>query len=420
MTANFLLDYPGCRELLFQRLGEPPPGRIQLLCGPRQVGKTTLLLELAQRLGNTAVYRAADGPEAQVPGFWERLWDVAAEVAGGQGKAVVLLDEVHLLADWAAKLKGRWDRIKRLRLPIHVVATGSSALLLGAGSRESLAGRFERLTLPHWTASALSDVFGIEPKQAASLVVTMGAYPGAFALRDDLKRWVAYVSDSIIEPAIGRDVMALGSVRRPALLRQVFGMCVASPAQIVSLQKIQGALQDRGALETVRHYLDLLEGAYLVASLPKHYLRPSRRRAAPPKLVVLSNAFLAAADPGGTLAPSSGAGRRFGALVENACLAHAWNCGQRVSYWREEPFEVDGVLEGDWGKWVIEVKTGDFTESDLRGLGIFTQRFAGYRPLVICDHGAQAAARAGIEAITWQDFLLSGPPAGGRGSALAQ
>jgi len=40
-------------------------------------------------------------------------------------------------------------------------------------------------------------------------------------------------------------------------------------------------------------------------------------------------------------------------------LAHAWNSGQVVSYWREEPLEVDGILEGSWGKWAIEVKTGN-------------------------------------------------------------
>ncbi|MCC6215330.1 MAG: AAA family ATPase [Polyangiaceae bacterium] len=58
-----------------------------------------------------------------------------------------MLDDAHLLHDWAARLKGEWDRLRRKRLPVHVVATGSSALHLAHGSRESLAGRFERLTL---------------------------------------------------------------------------------------------------------------------------------------------------------------------------------------------------------------------------------------------------------------------------------
>jgi predicted AAA+ superfamily ATPase len=63
-------------------LDEAPPGRIQLLVGPRQVGKTTLLLEMAASRGRSAIYAAADGPEASVPGFWERLWVRAAETAG--------------------------------------------------------------------------------------------------------------------------------------------------------------------------------------------------------------------------------------------------------------------------------------------------------------------------------------------------
>lgn len=407
---DYRLSYSECRRLLGERISESAPGRIQLLSGPRQVGKTTLLLELASRLGKAAIYAAADGPEAALPGFWERLWVRAVEVAAAQGRAIVLLDEAHLLREWAARLKGEWDRLRRGRVPVHVVATGSSALRLAAGSRESLAGRFERITLIHWSASSLAEVFGISEEEALDAVVRMGAYPGAFGLRSDIARWSAYVRDAILEPAIGRDILALASVRRPALLRQVFGVCASSPAQVVSLQKIQGQLQDAGALETIAHYLTLLEEAYLVAPLGKHSPRASRRRSAPPKLVVLSNAFLAAIDPRGVPDPKTDP-MRFGAWVENACLAHAWNAGQKVSYWREEPLEVDGVFEGSWGSWAIEVKTGQVHAVELRGLLEFTRRHPEYRPLLICAaSGRAAAARAGVQAIPWRDFLLAGPP----------
>src|SRR5439155_25602012 len=122
------LDFLGCRDLLQRRLAEDAPARIQLLAGPRQVGKTTLLLELAERLGDVAIYAAADGPEAALPGFWEGLWSSAEEVLARHRRAVVLLDEAHLLPHWAQRLKGEWDRLRRRRLPTHVVATGSSAL----------------------------------------------------------------------------------------------------------------------------------------------------------------------------------------------------------------------------------------------------------------------------------------------------
>jgi len=227
-------------------------------------------------------------------------------------------------------------------------------------------------------------------------------------LRDDLRRWSAYVRDAILEPAIGRDILVLAAVRRPALLRQVFGIAASSPARIVSLQKIQGQLQDRGALETIVHYLALLEEAFLVAPVPKFSVQAARRRDAPPKLVTLNNALLAAVQPDGVAAAQNPA--TFGAWVENACLAYAWNAGQRIHYWREEPLEVDGVIEGSWGAWAIEVKTGKLQATDLNGLLEFVRRFPRFKPLVVCDAEARAIAeRLGVPATTWQRYLLEGP-----------
>lgn len=410
MENDYRLEYDFCRARLRQRLEEPAPSRIQLLTGPRQVGKTTLLLDLTRELGERALYAAGDSPESTLPGSWERLWADAEERAGSKGSAVLFLDEVQHFNDWAARLKGEWDRLRRHKIALHVVATGSSALRLGAGSRESLAGRFERLSLTHWSASGIARAFRIPPSEAAELFVQRGSYPGALSLRSDHARWSAYVRDAIVEPAIGRDILALADVRRPGLLRQVFAVATSLPAQIVSLQKIQGQLRDAGAMETIVHYLELLKNAYLVAALEKHSDRPARRRAAPPKLVPLNNALLAAVDPRG-IPDSTREPERFGTWVENACLAFAWNSGQQVTYWREEPFEVDGILEGSWGRWAVEVKTGRFDPSRIRGLLEFTRRKPSFRPLVLCEpRERRHVERTGIQAIPWSDFLLNGPP----------
>jgi len=407
-TASLRLSYRDCRELLARRLAERP-ARIQLLGGPRQVGKTTLLLELAEGLGDRALYAAGDAPEAYLPGFWERLWARAEEIGRQDAGCVVLLDEIHFFENWARRLKGEWDRLLRRKTRVHVIATASSALHLGSGSRESLAGRFERVTLAHWTAAAFCEAFRIDADEAAECVVRQGSYPGAFELRGDPARWAAYVRDAILEPAIGRDLLALAPVRKPALLRQVFGICASSPARIVSLQKLQGQLQDSGALETIAHYLSLLEEAFLVAPLEKHSTRETRMRASPPKLVTLNNALLAVSDSRGAPDPRSDRAR-FGEWLENACLAYAWNAGQRVTYWREEPYEIDAVIEGSWGRWAIEVKSGQVEESSLRSLGEFTRRFPGYRPLVVCDEEARARVeRGGIDAMDWRQFLVHGP-----------
>jgi uncharacterized protein len=406
---EYYLDYAACRNALLKRLREPPPGRIQLLTGPRQVGKTTLLLDLTDQIGEGGYYVAADDPQAGLPGFWDRIW-VEAEKRASKGVGVLFIDEIQHIADWATRIKGQYDRIKRRKIPLHILATGSSALRLGAGSRESLAGRFERLTLTHWSATALKERFGFSPSAASLFAVQFGSYPGSLEFRDNLGRWRAYIRDAIIEPAIGRDVLALGVIRRPALLRQIFAVAVSAPAQIVSLQKMQGQLQDRGALETVAHHLTLLEEAYLVTALQKYGAHEHRRRAAPPKLITLNNALLSAFDPRGAPDPKQEP-ERFGLWVENACLAFACNTGQRVTYWREEPLEVDGVIEGSWGEWAIEIKTGGFDSKDLRGLLEFCRRYPRYRPLVVTAPGdEQQAQRLGLSSINWSDFLLAGPP----------
>jgi predicted AAA+ superfamily ATPase len=324
---------------------------------------------------------------------------------------VLLLDEVHHLSDWAGRLKGHWDRARRRHLPIHVVATGSSALRVATGSRESLAGRFERLTLSHWPAASLADAFHLPPLEAARNLVRFGSYPGAVEFQKDFARWRAYLRDAIIEPAIGRDVLALGAVRRPALLRQVFAIATGLPAQIVSLQKMQEQLQDSGALETVAHYLALLQDAYLVAPLEKYSAQALRRRSSPPKLVVLNNALLSAMHPDGPPDPAREP-ERFGFWVENACLAFAINQDQQVTYWREEPLEIDAVFNGSWGKWAVEVKTGRFDVQALRGLLEFCRRYPAFKPLVICAPDSEETARRhGIPSISWEDFLIEGPPA---------
>ena len=81
-------DYTVCRQRLLERLQEPAPGRIQLLTGPRQVGKTTLLLEIAEQFGDAAVYAAGDEPDAALPGFWERRF-ADAEARARRGTAVL-------------------------------------------------------------------------------------------------------------------------------------------------------------------------------------------------------------------------------------------------------------------------------------------------------------------------------------------
>ncbi len=389
--------------VLQHRLREPTPSRIQLLFGPRQVGKTTLLLQLAQELEGRAVYASADAPEAALPNWREVIWRGVEELAGGDRPAVLLLDEVQCLPDWSRWLKARFDRVLREKRPVHLVATGSSALNLGAGSRETMAGRFEKTLLTHWSAADLAGLAGLPPGQAAERFVTHGAYPGAVSLWNEPIRWRSYLRDAIIEPAIGRDILSLEKVRKPALLRQVFALAASHPAEILSLDKMAGVLAEKGALETIAHYLELLSEAFLVKPLQKYSGTELRRRKAPPKLVVLNNALLAGSAAPPTLESDPA---RWGRWLENACLAHLINCGAEVFYWREEPWEVDAVVVGPGTPRILEIKSGRFTAEDLRGLAHAAGRFPDFKPLVVCDPGQERQAQAaGFEARNWVDFL---------------
>ncbi len=406
VNKKFYLDPAGLRETLRRRLADAAPCLIQLVSGPRQVGKTTCLLALVDGLGDKAIYASLDAPESAQVGSWERLWHKAENVAKTQGEAVLFLDEIQHLTDWSVRLKGEWDRIVRLKLPIHVIASGSSSLELGLGSKESLAGRFERLTLPHWKAVNLAQIFSLSNKEAVDFYVTHGAYPGTVKFRNDDARWLAYVQEAIVEAAIGRDILSLQAVRRHALLRQIFNIVVSMPAQIISLQRLQWQLQDKGALATVSHYLNLLEEAFLVAALPKYTHQPLRQRQAPPKILVLNQALCAAMDPSGIPSQEKEPGR-YGFWVENACLAFLYNSGKHVSYWREGEQEVDAVIDEADAGLAIEVKTGPYSAADLAGLFAFTKKYPQFKALVLCDEAhVSSAQRLGIDAMPWRQFLL--------------
>src|SRR5712691_573736 len=109
------LGYGECARRLSARMGEPAPGRIQVLTGPRQVGKTTLLLDLDRQLGEASLYAAGDEPAAALPGFWERLW-VEAETRASRDKSYLLIDEIQHVPDWSQRLKSQWDRVRRHRI----------------------------------------------------------------------------------------------------------------------------------------------------------------------------------------------------------------------------------------------------------------------------------------------------------------
>ncbi len=378
--------------VLARRLAEPRRF-IQVVAGPRQVGKTTLVQQVVEAAGLPVVFASADEPTLRGPEWIAQQWEAARLGLGPRG-GLLVLDEVQKAAGWAESVKRLWDEDTRARRPLKVVLLGSAPLLIGRGHSESLAGRFEVLHLPHWSAAEMRDAFGWPVER----FLFYGGYPGAAALVDDHGRWVRYIRDALIETTIARDVLLLTRVDKPALLRRLFELGCRYSGQVLSYTKMLGQLQDAGNTVTLAHYLELLAAAGMVTGLPKYAGQVVRSRASSPKLQVLNTALMTAQS--GLTPAEALADREFrGRLVESAVGAHLANAAAagtcEVFYWRARNREVDFVVRAGRMLTAIEIKSGRAREMPP-GLAAFAEAFKPDRTLLV-----------GGDGIPVEDFLLA-------------
>jgi len=371
---------------LRRRLAEPRRF-IQVVAGPRQVGKTTLVQQVAGEIGPGVRYASADEPTLRGPEWIAQQWDAARLEAreGGEAGAVLALDEIQKIPGWSETVKRLWDQDTRSKLPLRVVLLGSAPLPIARGMTESLAGRFELLHLPHWSFAEMRDAFGFDLER----FLYFGGYPGAAPLADEPRRWRSYIVDSLIETSISRDVLLLTRVDKPALLRRLFELACSYSGQILSYTKMLGQLQDAGNTTTLAHYLDLLAGAGMVRGLHKFTGDAARSRGSSPKLQVLDTALMNAMV--GLSPEEARSDRDFrGRLVESAVGAHLANaaaCGEcELFYWRERSVEVDFVVRAGRRVTAIEVKSA--TAGRARpGAAAFAAAFRPQRTLLVGGDG---------------------------------
>jgi predicted AAA+ superfamily ATPase len=369
--------------VLARRLAEPRRF-IQVVAGPRQVGKTTLVQQVAEASGRPVQFASADEPTLRGPEWIAQQWE-AARLMAGPGDALLVLDEVQKAAGWSGSVKRLWDEDTRKRRPLKVVLLGSAPLLIQRGLSESLAGRFEILHLPHWSAAEMRAAFDWPVER----FIFYGGYPGAAPLTADSDRWARYVRDALIETTIARDVLLLTRVDKPALLRRLFELGCRYSGQVLSYTKMLGQLQDAGNTTTLAHYLDLLSAAGMLAGLAKYARQAARQRGSSPKLQVLNTA-LVTAQSGLTLDEARGDREFWGRLVESAVGAHLANAAAagvcELFYWRDRNREVDFVAKAGRVVTAIEVKSGRAPEAHP-GLAAFAEAFKPVRTLLVGGDG---------------------------------
>ena len=382
-------------QTLLSRIREPRKF-IQVLAGPRQVGKTTLARQVIDAGGIPSHYASADAPTLRDRIWIEQQWDLG-RLRAGEGDALLVLDEIQKIGEWSEVVKRLWDEDTASGKPLKVAILGSAPLLVRSGLTESLAGRFEVLPMTHWSFGEMREAFGWDVER----YIYFGGYPGAAGLTGDRHRWSRYIVDSLIETTVSRDILLMTRIDKPALLRRLFQLACDYSGQVLSYQKMVGQLQDAGNTTTLAHYLDLLAGAGMVAGIPKFSVRKVRQRASSPKLQVLNTALMTAQAPFSF--EEARRNREFwGRLVESAAGAHLHNSSAgadiEISYWRDRGKEVDFILRS--GKTIIalEVKSSRRKES-LPGMSAFGKLHPAAKKLTVGEQG-----------IPLEEFLLTPAP----------
>ncbi len=387
-----MIDYPFQRQVVADVLNgfNLRKNLLHIISGPRQVGKTVAARQIAKQWPGTVVFASADSPLPPESEWLRAQWGRAlrANNKNRSDPPLLIIDEVQKIRGWSEEIKSLWDQNQIEKPKLKVLLLGSSSLLLQKGLTESLAGRFFLHRCPHWEFSEMAEAFSFSLDQW----LYFGGYPGAAELCNNEAQWAAYITDSLIETVLTRDVMQMQTVAKPALLRHLFFLACGSPAQILSYNKMLGQLHDAGNTTTLAHYIKLLESAFLLSGLELFKRGRLKRRGSSPKLVIWNNALLSALS-GGDMTQNRNDFSWWGRLVENAVGAYLLNSftGPTINlyYWRERGLEVDFVIETPRRLWALEVKSGGVGKTP--GLTRFCRLYPETKPLIIGAEGMPLA-----------------------------
>ncbi len=384
-------------NLIKKRIEQEPRRFMQVIMGPRQVGKTTLMKQFTRQTSLPFHFVSADAVSAANDSWIAQQWEVArARLKQSEAEAFILIfDEIQKVAHWSEMVKKLWDDDTLNDLPIRVILLGSSRLLLQQGLSDSLAGRYELTYLTHWSFTEMQAAFGFDINQ----YIYFGGYPGAAELIYEEDRWRSYVKDALIEASISKDILMLTRVDKPALMRNLFEIGANFSGQELSFNKILGQLQDAGNTTTLSHYLQLLNSACLLGGLEKFSNEMNRKRASSPKFQVYNNALLSAQQDQGLDSVLQNP-KSWGRWVESAVGAHLINetlkSNIKLYYWRDRNDEVDFVLSYKNQLIGLEVKSNHARGN--KGMSVFQNRFKVEKVLLV-----------GKEGFPVEDFLKINP-----------
>lgn len=378
-------SYATVRERLLE-----PKNKMQVIAGPRQVGKSTLVEQVCRSLEIPSFIFNADAIPVDDNDWIRRVWESVRIQVRNQSlsEAILVIDEIQKLKQWSEVVKREWDADIRNKMPIKVLLLGSSRLLLRKGLTESLAGRYELIRMGHWSYPEMRDAFGFTLEQW----IYFGGYPGATDYIADMRRWKKYIKESLVAPAIEKDVIMTSNIYKPALMKQLFELGCSYSSEQISLTKLLGQLQDAGNVTTLSSYMDILGQCNLLTGLHKYAFDEARKRQSVPKILTYNNALMTAYR-GKELERDMADPMVWGRWVESAIGAYLLDFAEEqdahVYYWRDRNDEVDFILEYQGDVVAIEVKSG--RRGMNSGLPEFEHRYHPYRSFVVGTDGVPLA-----------------------------
>lgn len=361
-------------EILKSRMAEPRR-RMQIIMGPRQVGKTTLVGQFTDSTDVPFDFFAADGVNRYdttwIPTRWQEA-RMRMDIHKDQ-EHILIIDEVQKIIGWSEQVKKEWDADTRNKRNLKVILLGSSRVLLEKGLDESLAGRFEPIKMGFWEWPEMRDAFGFTMQQ----YIYFGGFPGLAPDIGNEDRWRDLMESAIITPILTRDILEIEEIRNPALLRQVFELACMESAKELSLTKMQGTMNS-GTVPTIKNYLNILDQTMTVKPLQKYAPSPIKEKNSVPKMQVYNSAFrnrygLYTFEEAVTNATE------WGRQVESAVGAHLANRSQidgfELLYWRKDnKTECDYILKKGQALVAIEVKSS--SADNAKGYELFRKLYS--------------------------------------------
>ena len=355
-----------------------------VLTGPRQVGKTTLALAIAE--GRDAVYldleSEADRAKLAEPELY--LADHTDEL--------VVLDEIQRTPGIFEALRGTIDRGRRdSKGNGRFLLLGSAAIELLAQSGETLAGRVAFAEL------APLDVTEVGGDRLDELWVR-GGFPESFLAASNAAsmRW----RRDFIRTYLERDIPALGPRIPAETLRRLWTMLAHQQGGLLNAAQIARGLGVSGT--TVGHYLDLMVDLLLVRRLPPRLANVGKRMVRSPKVYVrdsgLAHALLGLTDKEAVLGHPVAGGSWEGLVIENL-IAMANGRAEASFYRTGGGAEVDLVLTWTDGReWAVEVKRSLAPKLE-RGLRSALEDLQPERGFIVYPGTERYQLGAGVEAI---------------------